>query len=145
MTDATTISRTSVTTMTDGFCGNPFNHVPHDNCAGVFREEVKETIVEKYDPITTAQDGTPYVKIKIFVEHPNGDTDILTCDRASRQMVETKTQEYVPWHNMTRNWTPRIETVEFSFSPNPLDEENGVAFTLELKDKDGNPREGAWL
>ncbi len=137
--------------MTDfggAFCGNPFNHVEHETtegiCGGVYREEVSETIVEKYDPITTAQDGTPYVKIKIFVEHPNGDTEVLLCERASRPMVETKTQEYVPWHNMTRNWTPRIESVEFSFMPNPLDED-GVAFTLEVKDKDGNPREGAFL
>lgn len=130
------------------FCGNPFNHPEHETteglCGGVHREEIKETIVEKYDPITTAQDGTPYVKIKIFVEHPNGDTDILVCERASRQMLELKTQEYLPWHNMTKNWSPSIESVEFSFQPNPLDEEN-VAFTLELKDKDGNPREGRWL
>lgn len=133
-----------------GFCGNPFNHPEHNIegtdgwCAGVGRVEVSDTIVEKYDPITTAQDGTEYVKIKIFVEHPNGDTEVLLCERASRPMVETKTQEYVPWHNMTRNWSPRIETVEFSFAPNPMDPDD-VAFTLEVKDKDGNPREGVFL
>lgn len=130
------------------FCGNPFNHDPHEKngmqCEGVSRQEVKEEIVEKFSPLSEmAEDGTHYVKVKIFVEHPNGDTDILTCDRASRQMIETKAQEYVPWHNMTKNWQPRIETVEFSFSPNPLDD--GVAFTLEMRDKDGNPREGAYL
>lgn len=133
-----------------GFCGNPFNHSAHDilgddnepigYCAGVGRQEVTDTIVEKYSPeLSMAEDGTSYVKVTVFVEDlKTGDTDIITCERASRPMTEVKAEEYVPMHYVTRNFTPKIEKVSFSFRPEPL--EDGVAFTIEKKDKDGNPR-----
>lgn len=127
-----------------GFCGNPNNHKSHTVehpsgksyfCEGVDREEVKEEIVEKYDPTEQAMDGTPYVKVKIFVEHPDGTTEIILCDKASMQMLEVEHQKYVAIEHATRDFNPRIERAIFSFTP--FQPEEGPAFTIERKTPDG--------
>lgn len=130
--------------MSEHFCGNPFNHNAHTveepsgksyRCDGVDRVGVKEEIVEKFDPSVEIMDGRPYVKVKIFVEYPNGDTDIVQCDKASAEQFEVEHQKYVALDYATRDFSPRIERAIFSFTPFQPDE--GPAFTIERKKNHG--------
>lgn len=126
--------------MTDNkWCGNFKNHGPHEvetglwdkyHCDGVGVEAVSDEIVEKYDPtVDAAMDGTSYVKVKIFIENPKtGETTIISCDKASREMFEVEHQKYVSIDYATRDFHPQIERAIFSFSPYNSDE--GPAFAI---------------
>ena len=136
--------------MTAEFCGNPFNHEGHEFtrpgdetvrvCEGVGRVEVKEEIVEKYDPNTQAADGTAYSKITIFVEHQDGTSEVLTAEKASAQMLEVEHEKYVAMDVVAKNFDPEIRRAIFSFTPKK-DIETGVAFTIQRLDANGNARE----
>lgn len=123
-----------------GFCGNPNNHRPHivtfpsgtsSFCEGVDRIEVSETIVEKYDPAPMTEDGTEYVKIKIFIERQNGDTEIILAEKASAQLFEVDYSKVPNFEDGGRINTPTIERATFSFTP--FRDETGNAIKIERK------------
>lgn len=116
------------------FCGNPRNHAAHqtefsnrDNfwCEGVGREEVKDEIVEKYDPSTMAEDGTEYSKVTIMIEDKQGVT-IITAPRSSFPHALAKVQEHIPLDKPSTNFYPDVEQVEFHFKPHKFGDEPAV-------------------
>lgn len=123
------------------FCGNPFNHEPHEKngikCEGVNRQEVKEEIVEKFvtQMSEMAEDGTEYYQITILVENlKTGDTTIINAPKASRHMLEVEHQKYVALEYVDRDFTPQIERAIFQFAPYQDGEK--PAFTVERIQKD---------
>lgn len=133
--------------MTDpGFCGNPFNHPPHQDsngygftwCDGVNRVEVTDTIVEKYDRVTSnmAEDGTEYSKVTILIEDKKGNVTIIHAGKASSPNASVESESYLPLDKAFVEFYPKIEKIDFSFKPHTTDE--FPAITIERKLNDGS-------
>lgn len=122
-----------------GFCGNPFNHPAHNiegtdgYCAGVGRQEVKDVIVEKYEPEkveTMAEDGTEYSKVTILIEDKKGVT-IIHAPKASFPYASAKTEEHIPLDRNSKHFYPTIDKVDFTFRPH--ENEEGAPVSIERK------------
>ena len=125
-----------------GFCGNFKNHPPHvveqpsgrsAYCEGVNREEVKEEIVEKYDPAIQAEDGTAYSKVTIMIEDEKGVT-IISSPRASFPHASAKVQEHIPLDVPSENFYPDVEFIEFQFKPHKFGDEPAVKIERVVND-----------
>lgn len=118
--------------MKKSFCGNPFNHPPHEDedvkCEGVGREEQSETVVERYTPdletgSDMAEDGTQYQKITILIEDKKtGHTTIVEVPEGSYPMFLPRYVEHIDLEKDTPMPDPRIEVIRFEFQARATDE-----------------------
>lgn len=128
--------------MSNEFCGNPFNHDAHSQerpdatsfwCDGVGRVEVKEEIVEKYDPSTMAEDGTEYSKVTIMIEDSKGVT-IITAPRSSFPRASVAVQNHIPLDKSSENFYPNVDQVKFEFNPHKFGDEPGLKIERVVSD-----------
>ena len=124
------------------FCGNPKNHPAHqtefsnrDNfwCEGVDRVEVKDEIVEKYDPKVQAEDGTEYSKVTIIIEDKQG-ASIISIPRASFPHAAAKTREHIPLDKPSENFYPDVEMIEFYCKPHKFGNDPAVKIERVVND-----------
>lgn len=132
------------------FCGNPYNHAPHTKelpngksfwCEGVQREEVKETIVEKFTPdVSGTEDGTQYQKITIIIEEANGDSTIIHAPKSSQTELLIERESFVSLE-MTRDgdFKQAVKKATFNFLPNK--DGSGKLITIEKVDNNGKSAE----
>lgn len=124
------------------FCGNPRNHAAHqtefsnrDNfwCEGVDRVEVKDEIIEKYDPKVQAEDGTEYSKVTIIIEDKQG-ASIISIPRASFPHAAAKTREHIPLDKPSENFYPDVEMIEFYCKPHKFGDDPAVKIERVVND-----------
>jgi hypothetical protein len=128
------------------FCGNPQNHVAHIKdgqfCGGVSREEKpEEVIIEKFEPDvdekTEAEDATPYSKVTIIVENPDGSSTMLQSERVTNVNIDVEYQTYLNIQHLRENnglSLPAVDHVTINFDPRP--EEDQAPFTVYRKEKE---------